>query len=342
MKTYQKLLAGIGLSLVVYLSVALALVFYPQPKVKSQKSFDFSSIAQAVAKQTLGEESSIPMRDGTRIFFREYAAAAADTSLILLHGSGSDSRYLSQLASYLADTGKVRVITPDLRGHGRTSMAKGDIAYLGQYDDDLEDMLKFMRARYPQSRLVLGGHSSGGGLVLRYAGEPGREAADAYVFLAPYLSHKSPTVKPDSGGWVKVNIQRIVGIAMLETLGFHNFDSLNVIHFNLPESLQDKLQTPAYSYRLLRSLEADDYRLAIKRLNRPGLVVVGERDEAFYPELFKAEFATAAAAIQVDLVAGANHLDFLENQRTESLLSSWLNLLSRKQEPVQLSQLVAN
>lgn len=323
MKLHYRLALGLSLSFFIYLVIALALVYFPQPDHQARKNFDFSSLPESTAKQSLGLESSMPMRDGTRVFFREYASQA-NTTLILLHGSGSESRYLSQLANYLAEQGVARVITPDLRGHGRTSIKKGDISYLGQYDDDLEDMLAYVRVHYPQSRLVLGGHSSGGGLVLRYAGQSHKVNADAYLFLAPYLSHESPTVKPDSGGWVSVNIKRIVGISMLENLGLHSFESLDVIHFNLPAALRDPLQTSDYSFRLLMSLNTKDYREDIRHLNRPALVVVGEQDETFYPELFKAEFATAKTPIQVDLIAGANHLDFLENQRTEQLLSHWL------------------
>ncbi len=342
MKISHKFAISLGTSLLVYLFVALALVYFPMATQPPRPSFDFSSVKTSAANQALAEESSMPMRDGARLFFREYSAATADTTLILLHGSGSESRYLSKLAADLTSGGRVRVLTPDLRGHGRSSLKKGDIDYLGQYDDDLEDMIKYARTRYPDSALVLGGHSSGGGLVLRYAGESSRQSADGYVFLAPYLSHKSPTVKPDSGGWASVNIRRIIGISMLENIGLHNFDSLRVIHFNLPQTLADPLQTPAYSFRLLMSLESSDYRAAIKHLNRPSLVLVGDKDEAFYPELFSAEFAPASALVQVDLIAGAKHLDFLTNQYTENLLKNWLSdtsFIAAEREP---TRLVAN
>jgi alpha-beta hydrolase superfamily lysophospholipase len=94
----------------------------------------------------------------------------------------------------------VLVLIPDLRGHGESAQAgMGDVGYLGQLEDDLEDMHSALRSEYPDARMVLAGHSSGGGLAVKYGGGSLAQF-DAYILLAPYLGYKAPTVRPNSGG----------------------------------------------------------------------------------------------------------------------------------------------
>lgn len=41
--------------------------------------------------------------------------------------------------------------------------APGDVSYLGQLEDDLEDLAKHVKGLNPSTITALGGHSSGGG-----------------------------------------------------------------------------------------------------------------------------------------------------------------------------------
>ena len=119
-------------------------------------------------------------RDGAQLAFREFEpatrAAQSPVVAIVFHGSAGDSRNVTVLGRALAAAG-VPTFAPDARGQG-LSGRRGDIDYIGQLDDDLADFVSVVRRAYPNARLVLAGHSSGGGFVLRVAGEPlGRRSA---------------------------------------------------------------------------------------------------------------------------------------------------------------------
>ena len=108
-----------------------------------------------------------------------------------------------------------------MRGHG-DSGSKGQIAYVGQLDDDLED---FMRSVQPARPATLAGFSAGGGFALRVAAGERQTLFDQYLLLSPFISQDAPTYRPDSGGWVSVGMPRIVALSLLDAVGVHAFAS---------------------------------------------------------------------------------------------------------------------
>jgi alpha-beta hydrolase superfamily lysophospholipase len=110
------------------------------------------------------------------------------------------------LAEAVASSGAARVYTPDLRGHGRCPQRRGDVDYINQLVDDLADLIDFIRHGHPETKIVLGGHSSGGGLALRFAGSQYGGRAKAYLLMAPFLKYNAPTTRPNSGGWPGVKV----------------------------------------------------------------------------------------------------------------------------------------
>lgn len=324
MKFARRLGISLAVSVLGYLGVCFTLIYWPVPAKKDVRNYDFSSIQESAAKVELGREQRVAMRDGRLLFTRVYESESRGT-LLLLHGSGSESRYLSKLATYLSSNGIFRVVTPDLRGHGRNDGPRGDIDYLGQLDDDVEDLIVWLEKTYPGTRVVLGGHSSGGGLALRYAGNPSVRQPTALLLLAPYLGHTSPTVRPNSGDWVTVAIKRWVGLAMLNNLKIRYFNDLPVLFFNRPSDVDDALQLPAYSWRMAVNFAPKDYQADIGRISMPALVLVGEKDESFYPEQFARVFEPAKDYASVRIVAGVNHLNVIDAQESLDRILRWKN-----------------
>lgn len=81
-----------------------------------------------------------------------------------------------------------------------------------------------------------------------------REAGDAYLLLAPYLQHDAPTTRPNSGGWAMPYIGRMIGLTMLNRIGFRFFNNMIVIKFNLKRNARDGTETLHDSYALNTSL----------------------------------------------------------------------------------------
>ena len=143
--------------------------------------------------------SRFQARDGTWLAYRLYPAAsgAQDRIAILAHGSSASSIEMDRIATALAQAG-VTAVALDIRGHG-ASGTRGDIAYRGELDDDLADLVAELRKAAPAARFSLIGHSAGGGFALRIAGSPLGDAFDRFVLLAPYLGYSAPTNRRGGG-----------------------------------------------------------------------------------------------------------------------------------------------
>jgi alpha-beta hydrolase superfamily lysophospholipase len=266
----------------------------------------------------------VKVRDGTGIAYRHYPGAPGKIA-VLVHGSSSRGRAMHALARHLAANGVASAYAIDIRGHGESG-PRGDIAYVGQLEDDLADVIAHARAAHPQLPVVVVGFSSGGGFALRFATSRYGDRADAYVFLAPFLHWRSPTNQPDYGGWVTPYTPRIIGLMILNRLGVSAFDHLPVLAFNISEEAAREL-TSTYSWRLYRNFKpTDDYREAVGRLRRPAVVLVGSADEDFRAEAYAGELA-AAPGLPIVTLEGLNHMGLIVEDRALEAIAGWVGRL---------------
>ena len=326
--TIKKIGKRIGTSLlisgIVYLVICFSLIYWPTSGKKEIKNYDYSSIDKNANNSLLaGEKHWIKTRNGSQLFSRIYNSQNKDL-LILIHGSGSESRYLASLADSLAKANIATVVTPDLRGHGENQGERGDIDFIGQLENDIEDLIEYSKQNLGAKKIILAGHSSGGGLVLRYIGNPKNTKVDKAIMLAPYLGYDAPTVKPNSGGWVTVALKRIIGLSMLNNIGIKMFNELPVLFFNRPESMNDKLQVPSYSFRMTINFTPKNYKDDVKNINIPCLVLVGQQDESFYPEQFPIAFKPAEKFVKTEIVSNTTHLSLVSNQETFERIKQWM------------------
>jgi alpha-beta hydrolase superfamily lysophospholipase len=192
----------------------------------------------------------------------------------------------------------------DMRGHGESGR-KGQIAQIGQLEDDLEDFIHAVRPAGPR---LLVGFSAGGGFALRFAADARRRMFDAYLLLAPFLSQNASTYRPASGGWASVGLPRIFGLVVLNRLGFTGLNHLPVTAYSLaPEA--EALLTPRYAYALAMNFRPhNDYQADIARANVPMEVLVGDSDDQFHADRFAAEFSAASPKVAVTIVPGVGHV----------------------------------
>jgi alpha-beta hydrolase superfamily lysophospholipase len=101
-------------------------------------------------------------RDGAALAYRTYGAGEEQVA-VLIHGSASSSSSMHALALALQQAA-ITVYVPDLRGHGANS-PHGDIAYIGQLDDDIVDFLRDAKPKHRGAKWSLLGFSSGGGIA---------------------------------------------------------------------------------------------------------------------------------------------------------------------------------
>jgi non-heme chloroperoxidase len=277
----------------------------------------------AIDERTLPEVRRYQARDGAQLSFREYPAAGRQVG-VLTHGSAGSSVDMHPLALALQGVG-VTVLVPDLRGHG-SNRPHGDIAYVGQLDDDLADFIAKEKPRFPHSVWTSVGFSSGAGFTLRIAAEvPLGQAFDRYILVSPYLRYNAPSVRQaDSGAkheasgsapeaaqsWASVSTGRIIGLTILNFFGVHAWDGLPVLAFPVPTNLDSVTRT--YSWRLQRNFGAhDDYLADIRGAPRSVQVFVGEADELLDAEKLRMEFQSQRRDVPVFILPGLGHADMV-------------------------------
>lgn len=264
-------------------------------------------------------------RDGATLSYRAYpAAGGADTIAIALHGSGTDSRYLAPLARSLARRGAAHVVTPDLRGHGPDPQRRGDVDDPAQLERDLAALAAHVEQRWDASRLVVVGHSSGGGLAARMAGGPHGELVDGFALLAPYLGHDAPSSRAGSGGWAHANVGRIAVIETLAAVGVDGLADHDVLRFRMPPAQRDGYETLAYTHRMMTALEPRDWRAALSDAPAPVLILAGTDDDAMRPRAYAERIAPATGA-RVALIDGAGHLDLVTDARVTTRLTRFVS-----------------
>ncbi len=301
-----------------------------RPRPDAGTGLDFAA-AIATDLSTLPDRQDYRARDATVLSYRRYAAAngSAARTIILVHGSGWHGMQFHALAKALAANGLGTVIVPDLRGHGPDPVRRGDVDHIGQLEEDLFDLIAHLKNGGEPGRLVLGGHSSGGGLVVRFAGGRYGGEADAFLLLAPFLKYDAPTTRPASGGWARPATGRIVALGLINTLGITAFNHLPVISFAMPRSVLDgplgNTATTRYTYRMNVSFAPrPDYTGDLARLDRPFLLLAGDRDEAFIADKYESTIGPHTSSGSYRILAGVNHLGLVDAEATVNAIDAWL------------------
>lgn len=123
-------------------------------------------------------------RDGTQIFYRDWGAGQP---ILFSHGWPLSGDAWAGQMQFLVDKG-LRVIAHDRRGHGRSDQPS-DGNVMDRYADDLAELIEALDL----TDIVLVGHSTGGGEVVRYVGRhgTGRVAGLVAISAIPPLMLKT-------------------------------------------------------------------------------------------------------------------------------------------------------
>lgn len=289
----------------------------PQPPLSISRPFqdvDFSDLPPVLPYTA---------RDGTKLAYRRYAGDP-DHLAILIHGSAGSSAGMHAVVEALVPAGAT-VIVPDMRGHGQSG-PHGDIAYVGQLEDDLEDLTNSLNQTHAAHETTLIGFSSGGGFVLRVAGGRLGSRFNRYMLLAPVLRYDAPNARVGTGSscWTSVAVLRIVALSLINRFGITIFNGLPVLAFGLPTDNPDHF-TATYSYRLLTNFQPDDdYQGDLRRTTRPIMAIDGADDEIFLSDKLQAALAAGKPGIRVDIVPGVGHIGLTTTpDGTAAIAKAW-------------------
>lgn len=290
--------------------------FGPLPEMTPEQTAAF---AARFEQPYAAEKRQFKMRDGVTLAAQDFPAKSA-TTIVFVHGVLSSSFLHNRGSGLLCEAASAEVVAIDLRGHGASGGAPGDVSYTGQYEDDVADVIRAVRAAKPTGRIILAGHSMGGGIALRYAMNPGAPPVDGYLLFAPHLGPKSPTTPMEAteagAAFVRIHLPRILGLTLFNSAGIKGFNGLHTLFFNLPEGLPLR----SYSYRAMIGMHPADHVPALAAVDKPLLVVVGSQDEAFRADRYR----EAVRQGEVVIVEGASHDGVVEDPRALEAVRRWL------------------
>lgn len=330
------MIAGIDLPSVVvalsmaaggYLVVALALIASQRPQPASQTSaLDFDALAGGGPATV--RLHTVLARDGMPINIRRHEGGGRGAPLlVLVHGSGWHGGGYHHLAKLIAEYGACEVVVPDLRGHGPDPLRRGDIDHIGQLEEDLFDLIVACRGA-PNREIWMLGHSSGGGLVVRFAGGTYGKVLSKAVLIAPFLKYDAPTTRPRSGGWARPLVRRLIGLGMLNGVGIAALNGLEVISFAFPRAVLDGPEgataTPRYSYRMNASFAPRrDYLRDVAALPE-FLLIAGADDAAFVADAYEPLMSSVNPKGSYRVLPGLGHLGVIRSAEAARIAADFL------------------
>ena len=314
----------VSLGLLIPLLIALGLIVSESPRelgdVPTKGGLDFeNTIASGLSN--VPDPEKVKMDDGWDMPVRRYGVKEVGKPLLIfIHGSGWNGLQFDRIAKQLSDI--AHVVVPDLRGHGESPERRGDVDYIGQMEDDVAALIDAERIRGQQ--VVLAGHSSGGGLVIRFSGGAHGNKIDRAILLAPFLKYNAPTTRENSGGWAHVLTRRIIGLSMLNMANITALNNLTIIQFNMPKAAREgkygHLATLAYSYRLNTGYAPrSDYLKDVAALPQFALIV-GSDDEAFYAAKYESVMSAVTNKGSYHVVDREKHLSIVDSPVTETII----------------------
>lgn len=283
--------------------------------------FDFQSLQKF--QNVTPPLKQFSARDGTIISYRFYDSPNKNRIIILLHGSSAHGEYLHGFADYLSSKrGIGQVYVPNIRGHFGSGTAPGDCSYIGQLEDDIYDLIHHFKLENKSIYLV--GHSSGGGLAIRFAGGSYQKLIQGYVLLSPAIP-TAPTMRQGTAGdWAKVSIAKIITLSILNSIGIKTLNHTHVIQFNKPAQYCDGKDTLSYSFNLNSSYHPrQPYQSDIKALKDKYIVFIGSEDEANDPLQFPSVIETNSSEF-IQIIEGVKHLDIVCNQEIMERTATWI------------------
>ena len=321
------ILLGIGISLAVAVSIvgiAVAMVATsPRPAPAEKDVFGFASLDTA-ADTDLPPLLRYPARDGEQLAWRFYDSTAARI-LIFIHGSSYHGRSYHALASAVSAAGAAKVVLPNLRGHFQSGRHRGDVEYIGQLEDDIADLIAELRRKGHHGPVILGGHSSGGGFVIRFAGGPHAPLVSRFLLSSPVIPTSTTLRDGSVGGWAQPHMRRLIALIILNQFGIRGFNALPVIDFNKPVRFWDGTETLSYSYRLNASYHPRNrYVSDLRRLADKAKVFIGEHDEAVNAQRLRELFVRESPASQFQIVPDTNHFGIFTSPAVHTMLIEWL------------------
>jgi non-heme chloroperoxidase len=238
---------------------------------------------QAVAEEKGRVMSTISTKDHASLFFKEWGSGRP---VVFSHGWPLSADAWDDQLLFLSGRG-FRAIAHDRRGHGRSDQTSAGND-MDTYADDLSAVLEALNLK----NVVLVGHSSGGGEVVRYIGRHGTKRIAKLVLISaiPPLLLKTPT---NPGGLPLSAFDDTRAGLLKDRAQFYRDISAPFYGANRPGSTVSPGVRDAFwlmsmqcglknAYDCVKAFSETDFTEDLKRIDVPTLIIHGA-DDQFVP-----------------------------------------------------------
>ena len=254
----------------------------------------------------------------------------AERHLLLVHGFTGARDDFEDHIDDLAALGW-HVVAPDLRGHGQSDHPEGEEAYsLSIFADDIAALVGGLG----WDRFVLLGHSMGGMIVQAYAVQH-PERLDGLILMdtshGPVELGERDTIEGaravvrEGGMKALVELMRESG-GVLDTPAHQRVVAERPGYAEMGERKSLESADDMFLAMTVELFEQADRLDALRALDVPTLVIVGEQDEAFVGP--SQRMASAISGARLEVIPDAGHSPQFENP------SAWLSVMSAFLEEV--------
>ena len=299
-----------------------------------QKQFDVTDII----------ESKFEMVDGIFLSALEVSESQSPCVIVLhLHANSFTNIIYTSYARSLASNGAV-VCLLNLRGNGSSEGSKGRVDYVGQLESDVHEVLKQLRDKYPNARVVLSGHSGGSAICLRYFNQFDTKDISGLILLAPIIQphpeasrydmpgsallkffkprqyEKKELPEDKRGQLPKVFVFRIFLawlIPLLRNITTVEFPKNGEVH---------KGRTFNFSYKTMKNYGIENYKKTFSDIQIPVFTSIGTDDDVTLPKFIDDlcfKYFGNQPNSEWHLIEGSNHSNIV--RKSQKKVISWLH-----------------
>jgi pimeloyl-ACP methyl ester carboxylesterase len=251
--------------------------------------------------------------NGVALYYEEHGSG---DPMVLIHGGLGSSAMWQPLLAHLID--HFRVITPDSRGHGRSTNPAGELSY-PLLADDIAAFIEALGLKKP----IVGGWSDGGQIALEL-GVRYPDLAGGLIVGAAYPDFRTTGLQEINRRALAVGTDGTPDIAGVEnTLG--DFAELvKSWHPGGEPQWHDLVHQTVPMWLDYPGLTADE----LQKVTALTLVLIGDRDESFTLELMVQLFRNLPNA-ELAVCPQANHIGPFIPERAEVFASMIREFVSR-------------
>jgi pimeloyl-ACP methyl ester carboxylesterase len=202
--------------------------------------------------------------NGATLYYEEHGAG---TPVVLIHGGLTSSAMWEPVLPDLVDS--FRVITPDTRGHGRSTNPSGKLSY-AQIADDVAALIAALGLVRP----IVGGYSDGGQVTLEL-GARHPDAASALIVGAAYPDVATTGIREINKSLLGADDAGTPDLAHLDAHLGGLAERMKSRHPGGDQQWRELVRQSAPMWLDYEGLTPD----AVGRIDTPVLVYTGDRDD---------------------------------------------------------------